>query len=219
MGKPLIIDYYSDILCVWAWVAQRRIDELNKKLGDKIEFTYHYLDIFGDAVTKIPTQWRDRGGYAGFATHVVESASAYEDAHINTDIWSKVRPTSSANPHLVLKAVELAYSCQHSIDLALTFRQDFFVQAKDISHIKVLFALAEEAGLDSNLINKAIEDGSAMAGLMRNYQQAKSLSLKGSPSYIIDNGRQTLYGNVGYRVLLANIEEQLNKPESEASWC
>ena len=152
-------------------------------------------------------------------SHVIESASIYEDAHINTDIWSKIRPTSSANPHLVLKAIELSYSCQQSIDLVLKFRQAFFVEAKDISNLAILFTIVEDAGLDSMQVNKAILDGSAMASLMQNYQQAKALSLKGSPSYIIDNGRQTLYGNVGYRVLLANIEEQLNKPESEASWC
>lgn len=219
MSTPLVIDYYSDVLCVWAWIAQRRIDELNKQLGDKIEFKYHYLDIFGDAVNKVPTQWCDRGGYDGFSAHVIESASVYEDAPINQDVWSKTRPTSSANSHLVLKAIELAYSPQKSVDLALKFRQAFFIEAKDISNLEVLFALIEDAGLDSMQVNKAILDGSAMAGLMQNYQQAKTLGLKGSPSYIIDNGRQILYGNVGYRVLLANIEEHLNKPISEASWC
>jgi predicted DsbA family dithiol-disulfide isomerase len=30
MKKPLVIDYYSDILCVWAWIAQRRIEELKQ---------------------------------------------------------------------------------------------------------------------------------------------------------------------------------------------
>ncbi len=119
MSSPLVVDYYSDILCVWAWIAQRRIDELNKQLGARIELKYHYLDVFGDAVNKIPTQWQQRGGYEGFASHVIESASIYEDAHINKDIWSKVRPTSSANSHLVLKAIELTYSCKQSIDLAL----------------------------------------------------------------------------------------------------
>lgn len=219
MNSPLIVDYYSDVLCVWAWIAQRRIDELNKQFGNKIEIKYHYLDVFGDVVNKMSTQWQNRGGYKGFSNHVIESASIYEDAHINTDIWTKVRPTSSANSHLVLKAIELAYSSQKSIDLALKFRQAFFVEAQDISSLDVLFAITEDAGLDSAKINTAILDGSAIASLMNNYQQAKSLGLKGSPSYIIDNGRQTLYGNVGYRILLANIEEQLNKPKNEASWC
>jgi predicted DsbA family dithiol-disulfide isomerase len=219
MNSPLVVDYYSDVLCVWAWVAQRRIDELNKCLGNKIDIRYHYLDIFGDAVKKIPTQWHDRGGYQGFSTHVIESASEYEDAHVNTNVWSKVRPTSSANSHLVLKAIELSYSSEHSIELALKFREAFFIDAQDISHFEILFALIEQSGLDSATVNKTILDGSAMAALMGNYQQAKELGLKGSPSYIINNGRQTLYGNVGYRVLLANIEELLKKPTSEASWC
>jgi len=219
MTSPLIVDYYSDVLCVWAWIAQRRIDELNTKLGDKIEFRYHYLDIFGDAVHKIPAQWRDKGGYDGFSQHVIKAASVYDDAHINSDIWSKIRPTSSGNVHLVLKAIELNYSCRQSIGFALKFRQAFFIDAKDISSLEVLFALIDQAGLDSKQVNKAIVDGTAMAALMRSYQEAKALGLKGSPTYIIDNGRQTLYGNVGYRVLLANIEEQLNKPTSEASWC
>jgi len=219
MSSSLIVDYYSDVLCVWAWIAQRRIDEVNKQLGEKIELKHHYLDVFGDAVNKIPTQWLDRGGYQGFADHVIESAAIYEDAPVNTNVWSKTRPTSSANPHLILKAIELAYSSQHSIDLALKFRQAFFVDAIDISNLETLFTIIETVGLDSKQVNKTIIDGSAMASLMHDYQQAKALGLKGSPSYIIDNGRQTLYGNVGYRVLLANIEEQLHKPASEASWC
>jgi len=219
MSRPLIIDYYNDILCVWAWIAQRRIDELNKTLGNKIELRYHYMDVFGDAVNKIPTQWSERGGYDGFSAHVIESASVYEDAHVNKAVWTKTRPTSSANPHLVLKAIELTYSCKQSIELALKFRESFFIEALDISHLSVLFSIVEQAGLDSTRVNNALVDGSAMADLMRNYQQAKALALKGSPSFIIDNGRQILYGNVGYRVLLANIEAQLNVPENDVSWC
>lgn len=219
MNSPLVVDYYTDILCVWAWVAQRRIDELNKHLGNKIEIKYHYLDVFGDAVNKIPNQWSERGGYQGFSKHVIESASAYEDALVNEKIWSKVRPTSSANPHLVLKAIELSYSSQQSIELALRFRRAFFVDAIDISNMNVLFTLIEEAGLESAKVNQSITDGFAMAALMGDYQQAKTLGLKGSPSYIMNNGRQTLYGNVGYRVLLSNIEELLKMPSNEASWC
>lgn len=221
MSSPLIIDYYSDVLCVWGWVAQRRLDELNQTLGNKIQIKHHYIDIFGDAVNIIPTQWCERGGYEGFSAHVVESAAPFEYTQVNTNIWSKIRPTSSANPHLVLKALALSYSSKHSIEHEVKFRQAFFVDAQDISNMDILFAIIEKSGLDSAKVNKAIVDGSAMAALMGNYQQAKLLALKGSPTYILDNGRQTLYGNVGYRVLLANVEALLDKhnPENKASWC
>lgn len=219
MSKPLIIDYYSDILCIWGWIAQRRLDELNKTLGAKIELKHHYIDVFGDAVNKIPTQWHDRGGYQGFSDHVIESAAAYDYAKVNHDIWSKIRPTSSANPHLFLKAIELSYSKKKSVAHELHFKKAFFVEAQDISNMDVLFTLIEKSGLDSKKINAAIVNGIAMAALMQDYQQAKQLNLKGSPSYVIDNGRQILFGNVGYRVLLANVEALLNKHDSDASWC
>ena len=126
---------------------------------------------------------------------------------------------SSANTHLVLKAIELAYSKQHSIEFALKFRKAFFVDAQDISNIDVLLTIITQESLDCSLVNQAIANGSAMASLMKDYQQAKTLGLKGSPTYIMNSGRQTLYGNVGYRLLSANINELLNKSKNDASWC
>ena len=219
MKSPLIIDYYTDVLCVWAWIAQRRVDELNHQLGESIEIRYHYMDIFGDVHNKINTQWQQKGKFEGFAKHVLKAASDYEDAPVNADIWQSSKPTTSATSHQYLKAVELAYGANKSTDMALKFRQAFFIDALDISDVNILNTLIEQAGLDIGIVNKTIADGRALAALMNNYQVAKQLSLQGSPSYIIDNGRQTLFGNVGYRVLLANVEERLKRPSNEASWC
>lgn len=215
----LTIDYYSDVLCVWAWIAQRRIDELNKQLGEKISLKYHYVDIFGDTANKMTTQWAERDGFSGFAKHVQHAAGQFEDAPTNTDIWSKVRPTTSANAHLYLKAVQLIHGEKPSIDMALSVRKAFFINAEDISDMAVLHALVKAQALDDEKIQRAIDSGQAMASLMSDYQLAKSQNIKGSPSYVMDHGRQTLYGNVGYRVLHANIEELLKNPADEASWC
>jgi predicted DsbA family dithiol-disulfide isomerase len=219
MDKTLSIDYYTDILCVWAWIAQKRIDELNKKLGNSIELQHYYVDVFGDVPTKMNTQWQSKGGYEGFAEHIHKSASAFEYAHINPKIWTEVRPSTSANAHLVLKAVEITYDKKKSIDMALKFRTAFFVDALDIGNLEVLCDLVKANGLDRNAINTSIRDGSAMASLMNDYQKSKKQCIQGSPSYVIGGGRQTLYGNVGYRVILANIEELLKNQTDEASWC
>lgn len=220
MNKTLIIDYYTDILCVWAWIAQRRIDELNTQLGNKIEFSYHYMDIFGDVPKKIAIQWEHRGGYTGFSEHVQSSAATFEDAHINSKIWTEVRPNTSANAHLILKAIELTYDEKKSADVALMLRSKFFIDAQNIGNLDVLFELVTAHGLDRDIIDSTIRDGSAIAALMGDYQKAKQQNIKGSPSYVMDGGRQVLYGNVGYRVILTNIQELLKHPdEDEASWC
>lgn len=219
MTKPLIVDYYTDILCVWAWIAQRRIDELNTQLGDKIEIRRYYIDVFGDVAKNIDTGWQQRGGYEGFAEHVGQAATSFDDAPINPKIWSEVRPATSANAHLVLKAVEQAYDPQRSVDAALMLRTSFFNEAQDVGNMDVILRLVGDLGLDLDLISKSISNGSAMAALMRDYQAARENNIKGSPSYVLDGGRQILYGNVGYRVIHTNIEELLKHPGDEASWC
>lgn len=219
MKSPLIIDYYTDVLCVWAWIAQRRIDELEEQWNEKIELRAHYLDLFGDTATRIGDGWQERGGFEAFGKNVVNSASAFENAPVNQDIWKEVRPATSANAHLLLKAIELTHSAEISFDFSRNLRQSFFVDLLDIGSFDVLYGLAQDAGLDVEAVQKTIEDGTAMAALMQDYQKAKNLGLKGSPSWVMNEGRQILYGNVGYRILNANVKELMVKHSGEASWC
>lgn len=219
MDKPLIIDYYTDILCIWAWIAQRRIDELNNQLKDKIEIRHFFVDVFGDVPTKITENWADKGGYDGYADHIQKSTADSAYAVIDPKVWREVRPTTSANAHLILKAIETTYDRSQCINMAYNIRKAFFIEAQDIGNLAVLFELVKTNDLDQNSIKKCIENGTAMASLMRDYQNSKQQTIKGSPSYVLDGGRQTLYGNVGYRVLHANVEELLKKSKDEASWC
>lgn len=98
---------------------------------------------------------------------------------------------------MVLTAVESANGTQASKDLALNIRKAFFIEAKDISDLSVLFSLVKNQDLAIDPITKSINSGSAMASLISDYQHARQQGIIGSPSYVMDNGRQTLYGNVG----------------------
>ena len=70
MSEQVKIIYFSDILCVWAYVAQIRIDELVKNYGQKIEVENHFISIFGSTEKRIGQGWKARGGFEGFADHV-----------------------------------------------------------------------------------------------------------------------------------------------------
>ena len=218
-SEPLSIEYFSDILCIWAWITQRRIEELNAHFGDRINIRHLYVDIFGDTVTRIHSQWADKGLYEGFCTHVVDAASPYESATVDHEVWIRTQPATSANAHLAIKAVELTCSKQISIEFATLLRKSFFVDCKDIGNLEVIYQLAERHEIDTDPVKQVISEGGAMAALMHDYQLAREYQIKGSPTFVMNEGRQVLFGNVGYRVLRTNIEELLNRPESEASWC
>ena len=215
----VIIDYFTDILCVWAWVSQRRIDELKAQFGDRVEIRSQFVDVFGDTATKIETQWGERGGYEGFAAHVASAVEPYDLAPVSPRIWTETRPTSSGIAQLFVKAAELAYDADTANVLALRLRHAFFVDAVDISDVDVLEGLAGDLNLEVDVIRRGVRDGSAMAALLGDYRRATSLGVKGSPVFLMNENRQMLYGNVGYRVLQANVEELLRRPATEASWC
>lgn len=221
MTEPttLTIDYYTDMLCVWAWIAQRRIEELETQWGEQVQLAHHCVNVFGDTAEKMDRQWGDRGGYEGFADHVHSSAAAYETAPVHADLWRKVRPTTSATAHLLLKAAELTNSAAASVSLAGAVRQAFFLEARDISQLQVLMEIAAAEDLDPGALNDALISGQAMAALLSDYSKSDAQGIKGSPSWVMNQGRQVLYGNVGYRILHANVEELLRHPEQEASWC
>ena len=105
---PLMIEYYTDVLCIWAWVAQRRVEEVLAKNGSNVQFQHRYLDLFGDTRTRIYQQWESRGQYQGFCDHVCNAAAPFSSAPVNPACWSRVRPHTSANAHLAIKAVEQA---------------------------------------------------------------------------------------------------------------
>ncbi len=70
--EPIHISYFSDVLCVWAYIARIRIDELKTTFQDKIEVVPHFVPVFGNAREKLENRWRDRGGLKGYSDHVHE---------------------------------------------------------------------------------------------------------------------------------------------------
>lgn len=226
--EPIRIMYFSDVLCVWAYVAQRRLDELIDHFGDDVRVSYHFIPVFGCTSERIGEGWKDRGGFAGFSKHVCDVVGQFEHIEVTTDVWRSATPESSASAHHFLKAVEVVSHDAPNHDhggrtllerAAWRLREAFFREGRDIAQLETQLVVASELGLAVDAVRAAMEDGRAMAQLFRDIELRDQHQVRGSPTYILNEGRQILYGNVGYRVIEANVEEILHRPESQASWC
>ncbi|AFY74159.1 putative dithiol-disulfide isomerase involved in polyketide biosynthesis [Synechococcus sp. PCC 7502] len=223
--KPIRIFYFSDVLCIWAYIAQVRLEELKIAFSENITIDYHFLPVFGNTREKLENGWRDRGGLTGYQNHVKEIASKFEHISVHPDVWSRV-PASSTSAHLFLNAIQLLEikglvpeSDPVLERTAWAFREAFFTKLADISDRKVQFEIAEKLGLNTNLIQAQIDSGEAYALLSKDFDLIKEHTVTVSPTLIFNEGRQRLNGNVGYRVIEANIRELLNNPPDEQSWC
>jgi predicted DsbA family dithiol-disulfide isomerase len=85
--------------------------------------------------------------------------------------------------------------------------------------METLFGLLEASDINIGKIKKSLDSGMALAALMSDYRVAREYNIKGSPTLIMNEGRQSIFGNVGYRVLQANVEELLKNATDQASWC
>jgi predicted DsbA family dithiol-disulfide isomerase len=217
--------YFSDILCVWAFFAELRLDAVRRTFGDQVEFDFRFCSVFGDVPGKIAAAWRDKGGAEGYADHVRKAAQAFPELRLHGNVWGDVRPQSSLSPHLFLKAAHLAEQEQKCAPgcferaLAET-RRAFFLQGRDISRRDVQRAIGEAVGVPAVAVQDYLDSGRAHAALSADYREAEALDVKGSPTMILNQGRQKLYGNVGFRIIEANIQELLREPNpDQASWC
>ncbi len=230
MTEQVVIDYYTDILCIWAYIGHRRVEELVSKFDNQIKINTHYCSVFSDAIGKLEKNWASRDGIAGYAHHVQDVIDEFPHVEVGSKVWSTVRPFSSAPCHLFLKAVEVAeaekqdvgqaYLDKPSVRAAWELRKAFFVAEQDISEATVQQQVCETLAIDYEQIIAPKTLAHAAALLVQDMDQSKEQNVQGSPTFIMNSGRQKLFGNVGFRVLEANIRELLSKGKvDDASWC
>lgn len=232
-SAPVRIQYFSDVLCVWAYAAQIRLDELIEHFGPEVEVSYHFLPLFACTEERIGQRWKDRGGYAGYGEHVQQVCERFPHAELHPQVWSKTAPRSSASAHHFLKALQILED-DGQIDAGRrqefdgrTFfeeamwrvRTAFFRDSRDISTLECQLEIAAELDLPKDPIVELMTNGEAMASLFHDIELRDRFGVRGSPTYVLNEGRQLLYGNVGYRVIEANVQEILRRPEHEATWC
>jgi len=222
----LEITHFSDVLCVWAYISQVRVSELESNFPGQLHFDYRFLRVFGDVPGKIATQWAGRGGVAAYADHVQEVAGQFEHIELHADVWRSNTPSSSLPAHLLLCAVRRIESDSGADEhvgltkrVLLALRHAFFVNLVDISRRTELLAVAEEAGAPIAVVEQLLNNGIAYSVLAADLAAAAEQSVRTSPTIIFNEGRQVMAGNVGYRVLESNVRELLLNLVDQHSWC
>jgi len=227
--RPLV-QHFSDILCVWAYVANARLEHVAARFGDRVDFELRFCSVFPDARGKLGLSWKDRGGLAGYAEHVRSVARRFDHVEVHPDAWVVAQPRSSTALHQFVKAVEIEDPAASASSVPLAerlghraawaLREAFFRDGRDIGQWSVQAEIASGFGLDPPRIESHLRSGAAAAALEADLQLAARQHIAGSPTFVMNEGRQILYGNVGAHLIGANIEEMLRQPEAdEASWC
>ncbi|MDH4274404.1 MAG: disulfide bond formation protein DsbA [Gammaproteobacteria bacterium] len=227
------LHYFTDVLCVWAYTAQIRLDELMKNFGSQIDISYHFLPIFGCTERRIGDGWKTKGSFGGFCQHTREVCQRFPHVEINPNVWAVNTPKTSASAHMFLKSVQLLEKKRIIDDerhaefnhktrfeeAAWRTRLAFFRDARDVGRQDEQMAIAADLQLPLERVLEQMHNGEAMAAQFCDIELRDEFKVEGSPTYILNEGRQKLYGNVGYRIIEANVLEIMKQPFDQASWC
>ena len=217
--EKLPVQHFSDVLCVWAYVGQMRVNELCRKHGSELAMDYHFVDVFGDVPGRITERWRERGGLAAYGEHVIEVVGRFNHVQVHPDVWNRNVPKSSMSCHLFLHAVNKVAGVRAMERAAWALRESFFLHALDVSERSLQMNIAEELGLSREGIETHLDSGYAASRLSSDLRVAMDQGITVSPTLTFDEGRQVLRGNVGYRVIEANFLELLERGGAQQSWC
>ncbi len=222
--RRLQFSYYSDPLCIWAFVAQPKLEQILDEWGERIEVDYRIVPVFG----LVPERF-ERGSWAKAGpegrrdtTRRVARAQGRDD--VSGEVWVKDPPASSLASGAAVKAVFALESQGLAEEGAgarylLAMREHFFVRDRNIARRQEQLAVAESIGVDVTALEGKLEDGTCLAALFEDDAAGKALGVRGSPTYVFDGGRAMLYGNFPFAILHATAETLLSGVGVEGSAC
>ncbi|HHM05297.1 MAG TPA: disulfide bond formation protein DsbA [Gammaproteobacteria bacterium] len=232
-ARTVTVSYFSDVLCIWAYAAQLKLDQLRRQFGGQVRVEYRFLSVFGDVPGRLRATWDGRGGAAAYGRHVRETAARFDHIEVHPDIWTRAVPPSSASCHLFLKAVQALEeageisAAPHSEWQGRTVFEEtlwrcrlaFFRDLANIAQRSVQEAIAAGLNLPVAAIWAQIDSGTAYAALCADFAARTEHLLEGSPTFMLQEGRQKLYGDVAYPIIEANVQELLRESGARASRC
>lgn len=200
MSIQIPVAYWSDPLCIWAFVAQPRLEAVLSRHGVRLALEHHIVPVFGS----VPQRFRHgawaREGPEGRAAATRRVARMHGREDISGDVWTDDAPASSWSSAAAVKAVGLLEAQEQArpgamADYLLGMRQAFFVRNRNVSRRGEQLALAEAAGLDVTALEAALDDGRGAAALFEDHALRDAQHIVGSPTWVFDGGRAKLYGN------------------------
>jgi predicted DsbA family dithiol-disulfide isomerase len=218
------IGYWSDPMCIWAFVAQEKLERLMRERGRCIELDYRIVPVFGSVPWRFVSGPWAKDGIEGRVAETRRIAERFGRKDVSGECWRRAAPSSSWAPAAAIEAVFAAEDegvvrpgCGPKYQWAL--RERFFVYEANVALRSVQLAVAEEMDIPRAPVEARLDDGSALARVWEDYTEKERLRIQGSPTYVFDGGRAMLYGNFEYGMLRSTVDELIRGVRPEGSPC
>jgi predicted DsbA family dithiol-disulfide isomerase len=201
--KPITVLYFTDPICSSCWGAEPQLRRLKAEYGDAIDIQYHMGGL-------LPSWDVYNSGGIGKPSDVAghwDEVSPHYRMPIIGDVWLEDPLPSSYPPSIAFKAAQLQDPAKALVFLR-RLREQVLVEKKNITKWPVIAEAAEFAGLDAERLQIDF-NGAANALFQADLTRARSLGVRGFPTFIFSNDageRQLVYGARPYSTFEAAVK-------------
>ncbi|MBB5514801.1 putative DsbA family dithiol-disulfide isomerase [Rubricella aquisinus] len=190
----ITLDILSDPICPWCYIGKHRLEKAMAAAGvNPFEITWRPFQLNPD----MPAEGVDRTAYletkfgkkraAGFYAQIEETAKA---DGLDVDFAAIKRTPNTIDAHRVIR---WAAQAGHQTPLVQELFERYFTRGQDISDHAVLSDAAEIAGLDRDVIVRALSTDADRDAVIDEDKQARTMGVNSVPTFIVA-GRHVVNG-------------------------
>ncbi|MTI45796.1 putative DsbA family dithiol-disulfide isomerase [Roseibium hamelinense] len=205
-AATITVDVISDVMCPWCYIGKRRLEAALRQVTDiDVSVRWHPYQLDGT----LPKEGKDRQQYlsdkfGGLNNALsfyqqIEAAGAEEGIPFAFD-RIRLSPNTLDCHRLILWA--RADDLQDEVVERLF--KAYFIDGKDLTNPETLVDVAQDAGMQSDLVEQLLETDSDLEKTKKSIGQAQEMGVTGVPCFIID-GRFAVAGAEKAETLAAAI--------------
>ncbi len=210
------IDIISDTVCPWCFIGKRRFERAAAERPET-EFTVSWRPY--QLNPDMPEEGMDRHEYVTTKFGGDENArEIYERVRLvgeSEDIpfaFDLVQRTpNTVDSHRLIRWAEGA-GVQNAVVEKLF--QRYFLEGADIGEVEVLMEIAEEVGMDADLVGELLERGDDREEIQAENQKFREMGVTGVPCFIVDR-KYVVMGAQEPEMFLQLFESMENEAAAE----
>jgi len=200
--------YIHDPMCSWCWAYRPSMLLLRKNLPDEIQWHNVLGGLAPDSDQPMPEQTR-----LMVQNHWRKIESTL-GTKFNFDFWTKNQPRRDT--YKACRAV-IAASRQHAEESMIeSIQKAYYLRAMNPSEPLILVALADELGLDHDLLMEDFGSAQTEAELARQLLLRDRLGVRSFPSLVLEHQSaviRIMHDYQDYRTSLAQVKSYLSQSD------
>lgn len=210
------IEIYSDIVCPWCYVGERRLDRALATLPphERIEvlFRPYQLDPNAPETAAPVMKYLERrfGGRADSMLNAVNHAAKGEGI---TFAWDRALSANTRTAHRLLQWALREGGPEVQRKLAAELFALHFTHGGNVADVQQLAAAAASVGLDAESAGAYLASEEGTRELDSEFEKARELGISSVPTFVID-GRYEIQGAQPVSAFVQTFEQALSTRET-----